>query len=106
MAEPMKIRATLQADVADVRLLVNHPMETGLRKNERGDLIPLHFITRLVAMHNGRTVLDAHLSQGISRNPPLGFRIRGAKAGDRIVVSWIDNKGEKETVETVVGSGS
>lgn len=102
MAEPMKIRATLQGDLADVRLLVNHPMETGMRKNERGDLIAIHFITRLVATHNGRTVIDAHLSQGISRNPPLGFRIRGAKAGDRIAVSWIDNKGEKDSAETVV----
>ena len=44
MAEPMKIRATLQGDVADVRILMLHPMETGARKDSRGDLVPQHFI--------------------------------------------------------------
>lgn len=103
MAESIKIRATLQGDVADVRMLVNHPMETGQRKNERGELVAPHFITVLTATHNGRTVLEAHWSQGIARNPPLGFRVRGAKAGDKISVSWVDNKGASGGVETVVG---
>jgi len=102
MAESMRIRATLQGDVADVRVLVNHPMETGMRKNERSELIPLHFITQLTAFHNGRTVLETQWSQGIARNPPLGFRVRGAKIGDRITVSWVDNKGEKGSIEAVV----
>lgn len=102
MAEAMRIRATLQGDVADVRVLMNHPMETGMRKNERGELMPLHFITRITATHNGRTVLDAQWSQGIARNPPLGFRVRGAKIGDRIAVSWVDNKGEQGSIETLV----
>jgi sulfur-oxidizing protein SoxZ len=104
MSEAMKIRATLQGDVADVRVLINHPMETGLRKNERGEPLPLHFITHVTATHNGKTVLDAQWSQGVSRNPPLGFRVRGAKAGDKIAVSWVDNKGEKSSVETVVAA--
>jgi sulfur-oxidizing protein SoxZ len=102
MAETIKIRATLQGDVADVRVLVNHPMETGQRKNERGELIPPHFLTVLTASHNGRTVMEAHWSQGVARNPPLGFRVRGAKAGDKIGVSWVDNKGERSSVEATV----
>jgi sulfur-oxidizing protein SoxZ len=102
MAEAMKIRATLKGDVADVRVLINHPMETGLRKNERSELIPLHFIMQVSATHNGKTVLNAQWSQGVSRNPPLGFRVRGAKVGDKITLNWVDNKGETSSIETVV----
>ena len=105
MAEAMRIRATVQGDVADVRVAINHPMETGLRKNEKGELIPAHFITRLTASHKGKTVLDAQCSQGISRNPFFAFRVKGARPGDNIAVSWVDNQGGKGGIQTTVEKG-
>jgi sulfur-oxidizing protein SoxZ len=102
MAEPMKIRATLQGDVADVRILMLHPMETGARKDSKGEIVPPHFIQNVAVTHNGKTVLDAQWSQAISRNPFLGLRIKGAKAGDKLSVTWVDNKGEKRTDEVTV----
>jgi sulfur-oxidizing protein SoxZ len=105
MAEPMRIRATLQGDVADVRILMMHPMETGQRKTAKG-VVPLHFIEHVLVTHNGKTVLDAHWTQAISRNPFLGVRVRGAKVGDKISVTWTDNKGEKRTDEATVAAAS
>lgn len=103
MADQMKIRATLRGDVADVKVLMFHPMETGLRKDPvTGDIIPLHFIQRVWATHNGKTVLDAQWSQAVSKNPFLNFRVRGASAGDKIAVSWEDNKGEKGSIEATL----
>jgi sulfur-oxidizing protein SoxZ len=102
MADPMKIRATLQGDVADVRILIRHPMETGTRKDSKGDIIPQHFIHDVAVTHNGKTVLDAQWSQAISRDPFLGLRIKGAKAGDKIAVTWVDTKGDKRTDEAAV----
>jgi len=106
MAEPMKIRATLQGDVADVRILMQHPMETGQRRGSKGEIVPLHFIHSVVVAHNGRTVLDTQWSQAVSRNPFLGLRVKGAKAGDKISVTWIDNTGEKRTDEVTVAAAS
>jgi sulfur-oxidizing protein SoxZ len=106
MSEPMRIRATLQGDVADVRILMMHPMETGQRKNEKGELVQLHFIRNVVVTHNGKVVLDAEWTQAISRNPFLGLRVKGARAGDRIGVTWTDNKGDKRTDEVAVAAGS
>jgi sulfur-oxidizing protein SoxZ len=106
MAEPMKIRATLQGDVADVRILIQHPMETGQRKDAKGDIVPLHFIQSVVVAHNGKTVLDAQWSQAISRNPFLGLRVKGAKVGDKISVTWADTKGDKRTDEVAVTAPS
>ena len=106
MADPMKIRATLQGDVADVRILMLHPMETGQRKDAKGDIVPLHFIQNVVVTHNGKVVLDAQWSQAVSRNPFLGLRVKGAKAGDKIGVTWTDNKGDKRSDEAAVAAGS
>jgi sulfur-oxidizing protein SoxZ len=102
MSEPMKIRATLQGDTADVRILMLHPMETGQRRDAKGEFVPLHFIQSVLITHNGRTVLDAQWSQAVSRNPFLGLRIKGAKAGDKISVTWVDNKGDKRTDEAAI----
>ena len=102
MAEPMKIRATLQIDTADVRILMSHPMETGQRKDAKGEIVPMHFIQSVVITHNGKTVLDAQWSQAIARNPFLGLRVKNAKVGDKISVSWTDNEGDKRTDEAVV----
>src|SRR5512141_953156 len=104
MAEPMKIRAKMEGNVADVKVLMSHPMETGQRKNEKGELVPLHFIQSVIATHNGKTVLDAQWSQAVARNPFLGFRIKGARQGDKITVGWIDNTGDKGSVETTVAA--
>jgi sulfur-oxidizing protein SoxZ len=97
MAEPMKIRATVKGDVADVRILMMHPMETGQRKDERGNLVAPHFIQNVVVTHNGNVVFNADWSQAVSRNPFLGLRVKGARAGDNISVTWVDNKGDKRT---------
>ncbi len=104
MAEPMKIRATVKDNVADVRILMMHPMETGQRKDERGGLIPAHFIQNVVVTHNGKVVFNADWSQAVSRNPFLGLRVKGAKAGDKISVTWTDNKGDKRTDEVSVSA--
>jgi sulfur-oxidizing protein SoxZ len=106
MAEPMKIRATLQGDVVDVRILMLHPMETGARKDSKGDIVPPHFIQNVAVTHNGKTVLDAQWSQAISRNPFLGLRIKGAKVGDKLSVTWVDNKGDTRTDEATVAAAS
>lgn len=101
MAEAMRIRARLQGDTADVRILMRHPMETGTRKTATG-VVPLHFIQSVVVQHNGKPVLDAQWSQAISRDPFLGLRVKNAKVGDKISVTWTDNKGDTRSDEVAV----
>ena len=105
MADPMKIRAKLEGDVLDVRVLMAHPMETGQRKDASGNVIPLHCIQTSTAQLNGRPVFQAETSQAVARNPVFGFKVKGAKAGDKLAITWIDNKGDKRTDEISVGAG-
>lgn len=104
MAEPMKIRAQATGDVVDIKVLMLHIMETGLRKDAKtGQLIPAHFIQTVTAEVNGKTVLEAQWGVAISKNPFLGFKVKGAKPGDKVVISTVDNKGEKNKGEATVG---
>jgi len=98
----MKMRATLGQGFTDVRVLMNHPMETGQRKDSEGKLVPMHFIQNLTVKVNGKLVVDAQISQAVSRNPVFSFRLKGGAKGDKIEVSWLDNKGESNTIETAV----
>jgi len=100
----MRIRATMAGDVADVKVLMNHPMETGLRKDAKtGQMVPAHFIQEVTATVNGATVLTSDLGSGVSKNPYLGFKVKGPKVGDTIVVNWTDNTGDKNSAEATIG---
>lgn len=100
MPDPIKMRISLDGDVATVKVLMPHPMETGLRKDPLSEaMVPMHFIHHVVATHNGRPVLDAQWSRSVSKNPFLEFRVRGARSGDKIGVTWEDNHGETMSLE-------
>ena len=101
-AGPMKMRANLGSGFTDVRVLMTHPMETGLRKDPDGKIVPQHFIQNLTVKVNGKTVIDAQISQAVSRNPVFSFRLRGGTKGDKIEVSWLDTHGETNKTETAV----
>ena len=96
MAGPMKIRATLAGGNTELRVLMTHPMTTA----QSGQ--PLHFIQNVSVKLNGKAVIEAEVSQAVSRNPVFSFRLKGGAKGDTIEVAWLDNKGESNKIETVV----
>lgn len=102
MAEPTRIRAQMAGDKATVRVLMHHEMESGQRKDAAGRTIPAWFIQEVSATLNGRPVLSAQWGPSISKNPFLQFNLRGARVGDRVAVTWKDNRGESRSDEAVV----
>ncbi|WP_096696608.1 thiosulfate oxidation carrier complex protein SoxZ [Polaromonas sp. AER18D-145] len=102
MADPMRIRAQAAGDKATVRVLMSHEMESGQRKDAAGKTVPAWHIQEVTATHNGKTVMTAEWGPAVSKNPFLQFTVKGAKAGDKIGVSWKDNKGENRADEATV----
>lgn len=98
----MKMRAQLKGDVTEVKVLMSHPMETGRKKDDFDRLIPAHFVQLVTVTLNGKTVLEAQWGTGISKNPYLTFRLKGAKVGDIVSVTWHDNLGETATQDIAV----
>ena len=102
MADPMRIRAQAAGGNATVRVLMAHEMETGTRKDSSGNVIPAWFIQEVTVAHNGKTVLTGEWGPAVSKNPCMQCTAKGAKAGDKVTISWVDNKGEKRTDEATV----
>ena len=102
MADPMRIRAQASGGKATVRVLMSHEMETGQRRDAAGKLVPAWFIQDVTASHNGKPVMTAEWGPAVSKNPFLQFTIKGAKAGDKVAISWRDNKGATRTDEAVI----
>jgi sulfur-oxidizing protein SoxZ len=102
MADPMRIRAQAQGDKAVVRVLMSHEMETGQRKDAAGKVIPAWHITDVTATHNGRPVFSAEWGPAVAKNPFLQFNIKGAKQGDKVAVTWKDNRGDTRTDEATI----
>ena len=102
MAEAMRIRAQAAGDKTTVRVLMSHEMETGQRKDASGKVVPAWFIQEVTAQLNGKTVMTAQWGPSVAKNPFLQFNVKGAKAGDKIGITWVDNKGDKRSDEAVV----
>ena len=102
MSDPMRIRAQAQGDKTTVRVLVGHEMESGQRKDAAGKTVPAWFIQEISATWNGKTVMSAQWGTAVSKNPFLQFSFKGGKAGEKVVVSWTDNRGDKRSDEAVI----
>jgi len=103
MASGIRIKAKLTGDQVEVKTLMKHEMETGTRKDSKtGETVPAHFIQEVKAELNGTTVMTANWGPAVSKNPYLSFSVNGAKAGDTLKISWMDNKGETESEETTI----
>lgn len=102
MSDPMRIRAQAAGDKVTVRVLMAHEMETGQRKDSSGKVIPAWFIQEVTATQNGKAVLTAQWGPSIAKNPFLQFTIKSGKVGDKIVINWVDNKGDKRSDEATV----
>ena len=103
MPDPMKIRANVVGDSTEVKVLMSHEMETGQRKDAKGEVIPAWFIQNVSATWNDKTVLSAQWGTAVAKNPFVSFRFKGGVKGDRITVTWTDNRGDKRTDTAVIG---
>ena len=102
MTNPTKMRASAKDGVVEVRVLMQHDMENGRRKDESGNVIPAWYITEIKAQHNGKTVLEGQFGTSVSKNPYLIFRFKGGAVGDKVTLSWLDNRGETRLDEVVI----
>ncbi|HKX95103.1 MAG TPA: thiosulfate oxidation carrier complex protein SoxZ [Methylibium sp.] len=100
--QPTLIRVQRSATGAVVRALMKHDMESGQRKDGSGRTVPAWHIQEVVARVNGEPVWQAQWGTAVSRNPFVQFALKGVKSGDRIALSWADNRGAQRSDEVAV----
>lgn len=101
MAGSMRVRAKEKDGIVTVKALITHPMETGLRKDSEGNVVPAHFIQEVTATVGGEVVFTANWGTGVAKNPYLSFKYKGAK-GDLLTLAWTDNTGHSDSLEVEV----
>ena len=102
MADPMRIRATSRDGSVNVKVLMSHEMETGQRKDSAGKTVPPHFIQNVAVTWQGKTVMSAQWGPAVSKNPYLEFNFKGGQKGEKVQITWTDNKGDKRTDEATI----
>ena len=101
MPGSMRVRAKEKDGTVTVKALITHPMETGLRKDSEGNVIPAHFIQEVWATVGDVVVFTANWGTGVAKNPYLSFKYKGSK-GDRLTLAWTDNLGQSDSLEVEV----
>lgn len=86
--------AVKKGEPFEIRVLVQHPMETGYRRDLNGQSIPMHIVDRIVCRIGGREVFRAELGSGMAANPYIAFYAVADQAGP-VEVEWSDDHGER-----------
>lgn len=99
----IKVRAKEAGGVTTVKALMTHEMESGQRKDKTtGEPVPAHFIQEVKCEVNGKLVMTALWSGGVSKNPYLSFQFKGGAKGDTVKLAWTDNKGEGDSADATI----
>lgn len=98
----MKIKAKVKKDITKVKMLIKHPMETGRRKDQDGNVIPGLYITEVSASYKDQPVFYAEVGQAVSKDPYMAFSFKGGASGEKISITWVDSSGATETGEAAI----
>lgn len=85
-----------RGEVIAVRVLIEHPMETGYRRNDVGQVVPRNTIREFSCRYNGAEVFSAEMSSGVAANPYLQFYTIAQDSGE-FEIHWIDDEGKHGT---------
>jgi sulfur-oxidizing protein SoxZ len=85
-----------QGEVFEVKTLISHPMEPGVRRDNMGRLLPRDIINRFVCTYNGEEVFRAELFPAIAANPFITFFAVATESGE-LVFQWTDDHGAIQT---------
>ena len=83
-------------EVVEVRVLAQHPMETGYRRSSEGELLVRDLLRRVECRFDGELVISAELHAAVSANPYLAFQLKVLRSGV-LTISWAGDRGLAHT---------
>ena len=88
-------------EIFQVRTLISHPMETGLRKDSDGKIVPRLIVNSLVVTYNDKPVLNAKLEPAVAANPYMAFFLKVEESGT-LKFTWTDDNKQSWTAESKI----
>jgi Sulphur oxidation protein SoxZ. len=106
MADDIKPRLRVPAsakkgEVVEIKTLITHPMETGLRKDADGKIVPRLIVSALAVTYNGKPVLNARLEPAVAANPYLAFFLKVDEPGT-LKFTWTDDNKQSWSAESKI----
>ena len=98
----IKAKAKLKGDSVHVKALMQHPMETGQRKDKQGKIIPAYHITEILVKQGDKVLMTVGYGPAVSKNPYTSVVVSGPKKGENLTISWVDNKGKTASTDVVI----
>ena len=98
MASTIRVRAVASGDKTEVQSLIQHPMDSGFVKDAKGELIPPHHIEVVRVRAQRQDRVHRPVGAGRVEGSLPQVQLQGAKKGDDLKVSWVDNKGGTESL--------
>jgi sulfur-oxidizing protein SoxZ len=101
MAEKPRIKLPKDAkkgEVIQIKTLIAHVMETGLRKDQAGNTIPRKIINKFSCEFNGKPVFSVDIEPAVAANPYMQFTARVDESGI-FKFTWVDDDGTVTTAE-------
>ena len=90
-----------RGELVEIRIAIQHPMETGFRMDNMGKVIPKNTVSNLLCRYNGAEVFRAEMGSGIAANPYLQFYIVAQDSGN-VEFTWTDDAGEKGSASSAI----
>jgi sulfur-oxidizing protein SoxZ len=88
--------------VIELRVTLQHPMETGHRRDAGGTLLPRDIVTRFECRLDGATVFAAELYPAVAANPYIAFPLRVERGGTLVFVWEGDGGFRHQETRTLV----
>lgn len=85
-----------KGEVIEIKTLISHKMESGQRKDKKGQIIPRQIINKFVAKYNGEEVFSADWHGAVSANPYMAFYTVAKESGS-FEFTWVDDDGSTYT---------
>lgn len=99
----IKIRTKRMDGKTQVRILITHPMEYGNDQDKTTNQAIARFIKVLTLTYNQKVVASCEISDSTPKNPYFAFMLKGGNQGDKITVNWLDNLGNTDSEEHIIG---
>lgn len=93
-----------KGELLQIKTLISHQMETGLRHDGQGKVIPRHIINKFICRYNGEEVFSVDLHEAMAANPYLEFYVRATESG-RLHFEWQEDGGAVYMLESTLTVG-
>ncbi len=90
--------AAAKGEVFPVKTLISHQMETGLRRDDQGNVIPRKIINKFTCRYNDVVVFSVDLHEAVAANPFIEFYLRATESG-RLAFVWEEDGGDTYALE-------